>query len=62
MIRILRYIKGTLGQGCYMKAEATPRLSNIVMQTGQVHLHIDVPLLGIVYLLVETVDQNMCYM
>ena len=37
-----------------MKTEVTPRLSNIVMQTGQVHLQIDAPLLDIVYLLVET--------
>ena len=37
-----------------MKIEVTPRLSNIVMQTGQVHLQIDALLLGIVYLLVET--------
>ena len=37
-----------------MKTEVTPRLSNIVMQTRQVHMQIDAPLLGIVYLLVET--------
>ena len=37
-----------------MKTEVTPRLSDIVMQTGQVHRQIDVPLLSIVYLLVET--------
>ena len=37
-----------------MKIKVTPRLSDIVMQTGQVHLQIDVSLLGIVYLLVET--------
>ena len=37
-----------------MKTEVTPRLSDIVMQSGQVHLLIDAPLLGIVYLLVET--------
>ena len=29
-------------------------LSDIVMQTRQVHLQIDTPLMGIVYLLVET--------
>ena len=54
MIRILHYIKGTQGQGVLYKTEVTPRLSDIVMQTGQVHLQIDAPLLGIVYLLVET--------
>ena len=32
----------------------TPKLSDIVMQTGQVHLQIEAPLLSIVYLLVET--------
>ena len=37
-----------------MKIEVTPRLSDTVMQVGQVHLQIDAPLLGIVYLLVET--------
>ena len=37
-----------------MKTEVTPKLSDIVMQTGQVHLQIDAPLLGIVYLLEET--------
>ena len=37
-----------------MKTEVTPRLSDIVMQTGQVHLQIDAQLLGIVYLLVKT--------
>ena len=37
-----------------MKTGVTPRLSDIVMLTGQVHLQIDAPLLGIVYLLVET--------
>ena len=55
MIHILRYIKGTPGQGgCYMKTEVTPRLLYIMMQIGQVHLQIDAPFLGIVYLLVET--------
>ena len=33
-----------------MKTEVTPRLSNIVMQTRQVHLQIDAPLLGIVFI------------
>ena len=37
-----------------MKTEVTPKLSVIVMQTGQVHMQIDVPLSGIVCLLVET--------
>ena len=37
-----------------MKTEVTPRLLDIVMQTRQVHLQIDVLLLGIVYLFVET--------
>ena len=37
-----------------MKTEVAPRLSDIMMQTKQVHLQTDVPLLGIVYLLVET--------
>ena len=37
-----------------MKTEVTPKLSDIVMQTGQVHLQIEAPLLSIVYLLVET--------
>ena len=37
-----------------MKTEVTPRLLDIIMQTGQVHLQIDASLLGIVYLLVET--------
>ena len=37
-----------------MKTKVTPRLSDIVMQIGQVHLQIDAPLLGIEYLLVET--------
>ena len=37
-----------------MKTEVTPRLLDIVMQIGQVHLHIDALLLGIVHLLVET--------
>ena len=37
-----------------MKTKVTPRLSDIVMQTGQVHLLIDAPLLGIVFLLMET--------
>ena len=37
-----------------MKIEVTPRLSDIVMQAGQVHLQKDTPLLGLVYLLVET--------
>ena len=37
-----------------MKTEVTLRLSDIVMQTRQVHMQIDVSLLGIVYLLVET--------
>ena len=36
-----------------MKIEVTPRLSDIMMKTRQVHLQIDAPLLGIVYLLVE---------
>ena len=37
-----------------MKTEVTPRLSNILMQTRQVHLQIDASLMGIGYLLVET--------
>ena len=37
-----------------MKTEVIPRLLDIVMQTGQVHLQIDAPLLSIVNLLVET--------
>ena len=37
-----------------MKIDVTPRLSNKVMRTEQVYLQIDAPLLGIVYLLVET--------
>ena len=37
-----------------MKIEVTLKLSDIVMQTGQVRLLIGAPLLGIVYLLVET--------
>ena len=37
-----------------MKTEVTPRLSDTVMQTRQVYLQIDAPLLSIVYLLVET--------
>ena len=37
-----------------MKTEITPRLLDIVVQTGQDHLQIDAPLLGIVNLLVET--------
>ena len=46
MIRILRYIKGRLGQGVYMKTKVTPRLSDIVMQIEHVHLQIDSQLLG----------------
>ena len=38
---------------CYMKTKVTPRLSDIVMQTGQVHLQIDAPLLVIVYFIGE---------
>ena len=33
-----------------MKTKVTTRLSDIVMQTGLVHLQIDAPLLGIMYL------------
>ena len=34
MICILCYIKGTLSQGVLYEIEVTPRLSDIVMQTG----------------------------
>ena len=54
MIRILHYIKRAPDQGDYMKTEFTLRLSDIMMQTERVHLQIEAPLLGIVYLLVET--------
>ena len=37
-----------------MKTEVTTGLSDIVMQTGLIHLQIDAQLLGIVYLLANT--------
>ena len=54
MIRIIRYINGTLSQAVLYVTKVTPKLSDIVVQTGQVHLQIDAQLLGIVYVLVET--------
>ena len=37
-----------------MKTDVTFRLLDIVMQTRQVHLYINTPVMDIVYLLVET--------
>ena len=50
MIRILRYIKGTLGQGCYMKTKVTLRLLDIVMQIGQSRPQIVAPLQDSVFI------------
>ena len=54
VIRILRYIKRALGPGVLYETEVSPKLLNIVMRIGQVHLQIEAPLLGIVYLMAKT--------
>ena len=46
VVRILRYVKGTPGQG--MRIEVIPRLLAIVMQIGQANPQIDVLHQGIV--------------
>ena len=50
VIRVLHYIKGIPGQGCYMKTEVTPKLLDIVMEIGQARLQTYAPLQDIVYL------------
>ena len=51
VIRILRYIKSTPGQGVLYKTEVILRLLVTQMQIGLTHPQIDVPLQGTVFLL-----------
>ncbi|RVW79573.1 Retrovirus-related Pol polyprotein from transposon TNT 1-94 [Vitis vinifera] len=54
IIRILRYIKSTLGQGVLFENRGHTKLLVTQMQIGLAHPQIDVPLPGIVFLLEVT--------